>query len=462
MIQELEHYRILPNFLTTYGIISILLYFAVIFMAFAIYSSKKYQNEPNIKKYFRYGLLIKVSASICFSLLYDFYYHWDGDSGYYFLYASRLGDVFFNHPGTYFKILFGFVNPGNIHEIDPRHGYLPSFRDPSILALHRYVSLFTIIGLKNYYLTNMVLNTFLFFLNWKVFEFFRKLFPDKTKIFAIALLFIPSVTFWSSGILKDSFTFTFTLLFIVYAHRLLFQRKISLFNILKLLFCAYILIQLKPYILFSAIGGMFVWLGFSYTYLIKSQFLRVFVLPIILILVAIGSSSALGTLMTMAGGHYSDMDTMLNKAVVSQQDLKQDYYEGSSFDIGDYEPSLTGVVSVAPAAIIAGLYRPFIWEARSLVMLLSGLENSIVLILTLYILFRAGPMFLIKTLASEPFLIFCFIFVITMSLGIGMSTSNFGALVRFKIPMMPFLVIALLWIRAEHKKFLINSNKSRL
>ncbi len=440
-----------PNFLTTSGILLIILYFSIIFIVFTIYSINKYPNEPQVKKYFRYALLFKLVAALAFAFIYDFYYDWHGDSGYYFRSASRLGDVLFKSPGSFFKMLFGFIGRSNIHEIDPRHGYVPNFRDPSIYAIHRYVSLFTIIGVKNYYLTILVLNAVLFILNWKVFEFFRKLFPHKTTIFAIALLFVPSVAFWGSGIVKDSFTYTFALLLIVYAYPLIFQRKFSVLNILKLLFCAYILIELKPYILFSVIGAMFVWLGFTYIYLVKNRILRVFVLPVIMFLAAVGGSSALGTLMTITGGHYSDMDTMLTKAVVAQQDLKQDYYEGAAFDIGDYDASLSGAASVAPAAILAGLYRPFLWEARSVVMIFSGIENTILLLLTLYIIFRAGPKFIIATVSKQPFLIFCLVFAIIMSLGIGLSTSNFGALVRFKIPLIPFLITFLLWIRDEHK-----------
>jgi hypothetical protein len=143
---------------------------------------------------------------------------------------------------------------------------------------------------------------------------------------------------------------------------------------------------------------------------------------------------------------------MLNKAVVSQQDLKQEYYQGSSFDIGDYAPTFEGALSVTPAAIVAGLYRPFIFEARSVVVFLSGFENLALLLITIYVFFKAGFVGTLRIISREPFLVFCLVFSIIMAWGIGLSTSNFGALVRFKIPLMPFFLILWLFILDEYKK----------
>ena len=57
-----------------------------------------------------------------------------------------------------------------------------------------------------------------------------------------------------------------------------------------------------------------------------------------------------------------------------------------------------------------------------------------------------------KQLSKEPFLIYCFAYSLMMALGIGLSTSNFGALVRFKIPLLPFLVFGLLYVYDNYKK----------
>jgi hypothetical protein len=143
---------------------------------------------------------------------------------------------------------------------------------------------------------------------------------------------------------------------------------------------------------------------------------------------------------------------MVEKAWVTQDDLKQDYYGGNSFDIGGFDPTLGGMLSKAPKAVIAGLYRPFIWESKNVFMLISGIENLIFLLLTIYIILRTGPIKVIKQILNEPFLIFCLVFAIIMAFFIGLTTANFGALVRYKIPLIPFFLFGLLLIFQKRKE----------
>ena len=151
---------------------------------------------------------------------------------------------------------------------------------------------------------------------------------------------------------------------------------------------------------------------------------------------------------------------MLETASISQKDLRQDYYHGSSFDIGEFEPTVGGMLGKAPAAITVGLFRPFIWESRNVVMLASGLENLIYLLMSLRVvagLFSDRKKF-VNTLLEHPFLIFLISYSILFSLLVGLSTSNFGALVRFKIPFLPSFVCAILllnyflWFRSPVKE----------
>jgi len=440
------------NFLDIEGIFLIAGYIIIFTIGFNIYSTIKYSREQNLKKFFLYGFYFKIFASIGFALVYDLYYDRSGDSYYYFYSSCNLGNVFFEDFKSYLRIFFGFVSKQNIYTLPAGLSYIPAFSDPGKIAVHRFISPFTILGFKNYYLTIIVLNVFLYIINWRVFLSFDKIFPDKTKILAYGFLFVPSVLFWGSGILKDSFTFTFGLVFISNFYKIFFQRKLNLLNAAKLLLAAYVVISLKPYILYSYIAGGFVWLGLNSLKAVKNRVLRVFVLPVIIVGIGFTGIYVLNSVANVVGGSYKDIDSMLNKAVVSQRDLKQEYYQGTSFDIGDYDPTVEGALSVTPAAIIAGLYRPFIWEARSAVVFLSGLENFILLLITIYVIYKAGLVGTLRIISREPFLIFCLVFSIIMAWGIGLSTSNFGALVRFKIPLMPFFLILWLFILDEYKK----------
>ncbi|MBP7463335.1 MAG: hypothetical protein KA793_03300 [Bacteroidales bacterium] len=440
------------NYLDFSGILLIIVYLVVVLAVFRIYGSYRYKNDPITAKYFIWGIVFKLIVALGFAFIFDIYYDRGGDSYAYFLNSSRLGQVLFDDPSSFFKMFFGLINKNNVQILPSDLEYIPGFKDPAKFFVHRLICLFTIVGLKHFYLTIICLNVFLYAFVWKVFRFFNSLFPDKHRLLAIAFLFVPSVTFWGSGMVKDSFTYTFAFVFVVCFYKIILNRQLRLGNIILTIFCMYIVLSLKPYIFYAALVGMFLWFGLVYTSKIKSRALRVFVLPIAMVLVGIGGMYAITSVMTKVGGAYKDVDSMLNKAVIAQQDLKRDYYKGASFDIGDYDPTLTGALSVTPAAILAGLYRPFIWEARSIVMILSGLENMVLMLLTLYVLFRAGPVFMLRQLSKEPFLVFCFVFSFIMAMGIGLSTSNFGALVRFKIPLIPFFLLGWLFIYDNYRK----------
>jgi len=104
-------------------------------------------------------------------------------------------------------------------------------------------------------------------------------------------------------------------------------------------------------------------------------------------------------------------------------------------------------VKVAPQAVIVSLFRPFLFEARNPVMLLSALEASFFLYLTIALLFRTGIVKSFQLIASQPILTFCFIFSIVLAIGVGTNSGNFGTLVRYKIPLMPFYLSALFIMR---------------
>lgn len=438
---------LLPTF------VAFLLFFFVVFAVgflFWFYACSKYNNRPVIKKIFLYGLTYKILMGLAFAFVYIFYYEYESDTFYYFRNACYLGEMLFTHPKAYFMMLFDLVTQSNIYELGNNVTYMPHFNDTAVYSTHRYFSLFTIIGLKNYFITSVFFNTFLFILNWKVFIYFSNLLPKYSKIIAISLLFIPSSLFWSSGILKDSFTYSFSLLFVVYFHKIFFTKKFGIINLLTILFAAYILLSLKPYVLYASLVSCFVWLGLLLINKVRNKIVRVFVFPVILLGISFVGLSILSATMDVTGGSYGSVEDLLNKASVSSYDLKQDYYQGASFDIGDYEPTIKGALSVAPKAVIACLYRPYLWEINTLFMALSSIENTVLIFLSLMVIFRVGFIRLFKTLKQYDFLVFCIVFSISFSIGVGLSTSNFGALVRFKIPMLPFIFMFLLIVLKEH------------
>jgi hypothetical protein len=77
-------------------------------------------------------------------------------------------------------------------------------------------------------------------------------------------------------------------------------------------------------------------------------------------------------------------------------------------------------------------------------MLLSAIEAAYFLFFTLRIFYRNGLLRTLRLVASEPVLTLCFVFSLIFAVAVGTSTSNFGTLVRYKIPLIPFYMCGLL------------------
>src|SRR5690606_14808661 len=109
---------------------------------------------------------------------------------------------------------------------------------------------------------------------------------------------------------------------------------------------------------------------------------RYFILLIVYIVV-IGGTSFL--MLTISSESLLESSDSLYQAKVIQEDFAQNKLygedEGKRYDLGEVEYSPFGILKVAPAAIIAGIYRPYIWEALSPSLFFNGLESILLLVL---------------------------------------------------------------------------------
>jgi hypothetical protein len=95
------------------------------------------------------------------------------------------------------------------------------------------------------------------------------------------------------------------------------------------------------------------------------------------------------------------------------------------------------------------LFRPYLWDTRNVVMLLSGLENVFILGLTLMVLVKMKWRRMYLFISDHPIILYCLVFSVLFAFMIGLTTPNFGALVRFKIPLIPLYMACMMVIYAE-------------
>jgi hypothetical protein len=402
------------------------------------------RKDP-IYKYYMPGLFAKLICSVCFCLIYIYYYN-GGDTVSYYETARAMVNLALSRPSDFFIVYFEKSSFRTYMLFDTQTGYpWPyMFFEPNSCFVAKSLVPILLLSFKSYLVASVVLGWLSYTGAWQLFKMFVNYFPQLTQRMAIAALFVPSTLFWGSGILKDTFTLAATCWFIVGFNSLLISKRKRFKSLLIILLSTYVLFSIKPYILFALLPGSIIWLFYSRISRISSRILRYLTIPLIFlgsVALGVGVLSLVGDSM----GKFS-VGKALKTAATTQQDLRQSYYRGNSFDIGEYDASYSGILSKAPMALMAGLYQPFIWQANNVVMLLSGLENFIYLLITLLIVRHIfiRPQRIFRIMVENPLLIFMFSYSILFAVMVGLTTSNFGALVRFKIPFLPTMVCSLL------------------
>ncbi len=402
-------------------------------------------------RYYKPAFLAKIYGGLAFALIYVFYYG-GGDTTAYWLDAGRLASLVFSEPKCFVEILFGNTSLHNFYCFDlssntPIH-YL---RDQQAYSVTRFTSLFHFLSVDSFFGCTILIAWVSFGGVWRLYLVFCEEYPKLTKELAIAFLFIPSVVFWGSGIMKDTFTFTAACWMTSSVYGLLLKRRDIFWNLIYVSFSAYVMISMKPYVFVALLPGCLIWVVFNRIQQIQNHIIRLLAAPIIMMVGLIGAAGIFSQASNNLGD-YGSVDTIMERAVATQEDLKRDAYEGNSFDIGTIDPSIGGMLSKTPVAIFAGLFRPTLLDVRNPVMLISALENTALMIFLIYMLFKAGPAAFVRYIFSKPMVLFSFIFAMFFSFAVGLTTSNFGSLVRYKIPALPFFLASLYMIKYNRER----------
>jgi hypothetical protein len=443
--------------LTFYDFFLAPIYFFIIVIIATNYKRRQIEKHPEYK-YFLQGLVVKIIGGISLVLVYCYYYS-GGDTIGYFQSSVVLSKMANKSLPVFFSLLAGNLTPENFSVFDGNTGWPLYYRDPQSFAVVRYTCVFLFLGGKSFLATTILVSTITYTGIWKLFLLFYKKFKVLDKNLAFAILFMPSVFFWGSGILKDSYTICAAGWFLVCVFEIFIHKNRILYHVFALLISSFIMITLKPYIFFAAFAGASILLTHFSIKEVKNKLVKRLFVPVLIIIMFFGSVYGVSYFGSIVGGKYSTVDNMLYKLSEMQSDLSKDYYGGNSFDIGAFDPTFSGILSKAPQAITAGIFRPFIWECKNPIMIVSGIENLIILFLFLYVvilslmaLFKTGFSYMVKTTFDDPLVIFSIIFAISFSFFIGISTANFGALVRYKIPLIPFFMSSLFIIIHKYNR----------
>jgi hypothetical protein len=439
------------------GIFEFLLY--PLYLAFFYYifkSARKKYTDPVLQYYHAQGFWIKSLIVLVFA-----FFNWKistGDS--YVLYqveGKHMYDMTLKNFSNFSRI-FGSAESFDESLLrDPfNKGYLKHEANFMVTRIVALVSFFT---LGKYLLTNLVFSLIAFTGAWKLYQFFYEQYPHLHRKLAIAILYLPTFVFWSSGILKDSICIA-SIGWITYSLNQLLVKKTDLIKSSMLLFLfGYLLWMIKPYILISYVPFFTLYLILRNVNMVNSKMLKLFLAPALII----GSMLAFSQIMSKLNGEMGQYAADgLTQNIKNQNDAYENQAGkgGSMFSYGtEFDGSIGGLIKMAPVFIGTTFFRPFIWESRKLTTLLSSLEGMTLLIFTLSVFKKAGLKTVFQTLTKNPLAMYCFLFSVIFALFVGATTLNFGTLCRYKIPCMPFYVISIFLIQdtaLKKKESLLN------
>ena len=416
------------------------------------------------KKFFIPALTVKVVGAIALGILYHTVY--GGDTNNYYHDAGIIYHAFGDSFAAGWELVTtsGDVTPA-IRNYTSRllwfgHGSNEYF-------VTRVAAIFALLCFNTYTVIAVLFAVITFSGMWVMYITFVKIRPHVYEELATAVFFLPSVFFWGSGLLKDSLCIG-GLGWLFYAF---YRGTIEKRNILRSAILGSVAVgtifAMKIYILLAFVPPALLWIFNENTQQIRSTAIRWLAKPVFLVIGAIFASYAFTQIAA------SDARFNIDK-IGAQSKLTADYLlemsskdHGSGYSIGTQDGTIGGMAKLAPQAIVVSLFRPFLWEAHNPTMALSALEATYFLLLTLRILWRVGVFKTLSAISRTPVLTLCFVFSLIFAVSVGVSSGNFGTLVRYKIPLMPFYLSGLYILqsvtvstakqKARRRKFLIGS-----
>lgn len=392
------------------------------------------------RKYFFPALTVKIIGALAVGFIYQFYYS-GGDTYNYHTFGSRvIWEAFIQSPIDGIRLWWGDDSP-DLYRYVSR---IPFYHDANSFSVIKIISFFDVFTFSTYSATALCFALVSFLGMWFFFLAFYELFPHLHRWFAIAAFFIPSVFFWGSGILKDTIIMACLGVATFQIKRIFMDKRIKISSILILLVSLILSFGIKKYVLMCFVPAALFWIYAGNLFKIKSWVARLILLPSILIITFFTGFYAIQKI-GESDPRYA-LDKIAETARITAYDIR--YWTGrdagSGYSLGELDGTIGSMLRLAPQAVNVSLFRPYLWEVKNVLMLLSSLESFILLFATALLLL-SKPLNFFKAF-SNPNILFCIIFSITFSFAVGVSTYNFGTLVRYKIPMLPFYIIGLVLI----------------
>jgi hypothetical protein len=327
-----------------------------------------------------------------------------------------------HQPGGFFKDFFpgSSFGPG----VEFWQGWRHYLEDLEYWLMLKMLAIFNIFSLGNYYIDALFFDFVVLWGPVLLFKLLLSFFSGKKNTLIVCLFFLPSVVFWSSGIRAEGLLVLFIGLILYYTYQWYLKKGIWRF--------------------------CWIFAGFSGFLIFRGQYLLAFLLPFFSWILTMRNSpkafygfvvSYLSVLLIFLGSLYISPEKNLSGPLISRQQEFLKLHGNTRFRLDSLKPSIPSFIKTAPQAFENAFLRPYLWEAKGPLQILSALETmgfwALVLLLLTY------PENDWKKILLHPLLMVFLFYGASQILLIGYIVPFPGAIVRYKSIPELFLVISM-------------------
>lgn len=445
--------------------------------------------------------ILKIVAGLAIWYVYTFYYPQReyADIWKYYDDSEIVYNALDSHPADYFKMMSGIGIDENIQHayFDKMRNWDQKFENNLFNDSHtiiRFNALLRLISGGNYHTHSLFMCLLAFIGLCALYHWLYKFLWQWKRVVAFILFVSPSLLFWSSGVLKEGILFFALGMLILHAWRFADDRKryrliwITISVFLLAMTKLYILVFIGPSLLLGihlirnprfafakCCGTILLLTGIAFgihkvkpelspfriialkqidfltlakggTYIMDQTYV-VFVSPDqqdhLIALDSARTQFMIGRDTKIMYWVIADnfKDTLYRTTSVEKNTytlLNESPVAGSLMNVQPLKPTPASVLSASLPAFARSTFRPYPWEVKPVMIIPPMLENLLLYLLLLLLLFAW------KKPSSKAVLWFCLLYAVIALTVTGLTTPVLGALVRYRIVAVPFLLFAIL------------------
>jgi len=400
-------------------------FFAIINVGFLLFVAFRLWRKEHalLKPFFWPGLAVKCLAGLALGVIYQYHYRL-GDTLAYFNDGAQLTALARVDPIAYLKFLWdGNESFAVWRALD--------LQEPRALFMAKITSVVNLFTHDDYWVTSLYFSYLPFLGAWLLVKAIVRLDATLRDAAVFALLFFPSAVFWSAGLIKEGMAmgclFYLTVIFLKIWQGL----RVAWWQAVLALVCLWLAWGLKYYyvaiyfpVATAALVAQFIFRKVHGAFVVKLVLWGLVVLIPLLLTTFIHPNFYPEQFLEVIVSNYEAFH-----AISQPEDV---------IAYPNLQPTALSMLLHAPGALVAGLFRPFPWEAGNALQVVASAENVLLFVLIVAALTN------LKRASASPYRMLAgsiVLYTVLLCVFLALSTPNYGTLSRYRVGFLPFLVL---------------------